>query len=1680
MALSRRKFMEEGKRQLRMKLLDIEEREKQMYQYVADLIKPASTCARKLLSESDKNKFYRNYKEVSSSVTKCLDTLWILCASLLSDETDTDGNGNTSNTSSSSDTDDVQSVSTPRKIGTRCKADFRNKVTKFYDDALVGSIMQDCKAAKHVKIVKPRNLNYVKSPQMRKDEIFAAEEKDTKKKFKSNCVEGEEMPKTGECDLKSSQKEITSERDLKSCQEEKASEHDLKSCLKEKSGECDLKTCLKEKNGECDLKSFQKEKASEHDLKACQEEEASESDLKSCMKEKNGECDLKSFQNEKASKHDLKACQEENPSKIVSPKREKKEDNDMKTKDGKIKQSPARSVYEISVSSPEVWSTDELIFCDAETPEKFSPKSPRMQVEIKSSPVSQKGMWIEKKQEILSWLENSDIGKSTDLFLTYHREDIKSDFQDNTKESTRVDNLSMASLQEREHQVHPAKPKIESDEHTKCNKPVATKHNENRSDICLVETNSTECTGTDKEFQNMQITVFDIPSDEKKCCNQNDEVVSDVELIEKQLVVDDKTEATPDDESVLLDEIHKCGTSLKCRNKRQQFYDAACMISKKVKLDVPKTEFQSKAVSEEKVKNASPRIPSLTFRHDIPYTELAADEHRLNGSIYVGMIVAGCFSVDDTWYRAKIIAIHPNTTDVTEISSSNISCASPTSSECSSSVYEHSALNDNTEVDVLYIDYGNKERLLLKRLRVLQEEFTKLPSQAVCCCLAQVRPPNGSKYWLNEQILYFNNLVYGKSLHGVISTVPGSHLFSIDLSFSSPAVQVDTSNDSKLIPMMQFNIAQLMKQTGNADIVEGVLDMSKIKTVITGTDGEDVETKASLNLEQANVKDLSRLPIENDESLNKNDHKTLKQTPKPPKHTFDGTVLNERQCTQQCPDEKLVEPLQSCLSSINDDKGGRSQENQVVKQNLQISSSCETETGFSERITQEHKKKEADVQIIDSCETQVAKCKIKTSEIIQQDDVQERQMKASLGSRLFSETNVAENKIETSEIIQLDDVQMNPSLNSRLLRSTEEDVDLSVTPQVHTNTSFDLSGVKVKARQNMAKSVLSTSQQSSPRVVKFHSVNRGNIKPLRKPVVYQQLKKVPLEMGPGGDIHVVMSHISTPAEFYVHVVTSHSRKLDYFIEEMNDHYKNLNCDQYMPHVGEICCANFDEDGGWYRAQVKDIMQKNGSQLIKVFYVDFGNVELVPVTSIRKLDKNFMEFPEQVLKCCLEDVHPLSHDANDNTIIDRWSRGTIEKFKELTGYRQSLYLRNWAWRGSVLSAILFNFDGLNINQELVNYRLATSTTLKKGLSIRDDSQSNADTCDSGNGCSQSISVGSDNDVGSGNASFDSLADWDPMSMHFLSESNSYALDMDDPGVATVGYKSNNKSAVCKFFYNGYVCYRGEACPYEHSLPGESSEDRLAVLRSSSTVVLPKDDSWVHVEITAIHDPLHFWVQLPYGNKSLDQIKHEAEEGVSDSGVDDEEGSSFQDLMKSINAHYKNSVYKDADSDTLPPRRGEIVCAQLTADNKWYRALITDVLVEKEKVKAFYLDYGNSEFLRFCNIRTILPEFLLLPFQAVECFLFDLEPLNKGKECKWSKKVVAKFEKEVVNKTLEANVVCSSCNVMYINLYSTTDDKDVFINQWLIEKGYAKKQVKNPPKSGDGNISKCESDEYLRPG
>lgn len=60
--------------------------------------------------------------------------------------------------------------------------------------------------------------------------------------------------------------------------------------------------------------------------------------------------------------------------------------------------------------------------------------------------------------------------------------------------------------------------------------------------------------------------------------------------------------------------------------------------------------------------------------------------------------------------------------------------------------------------------------------------------------------------------------------------------------------------------------------------------------------------------------------------------------------------------------------------------------------------------------------------------------------------------------------------------------------------------------------------------------------------------------------------------------------------------------------------------------------------------------------------------------------------------------------------------------------------------------------------------------------------------------------------------------------------------------------------------------------------------------------------------------------------------------------------------------------------------------------WYRAMILSTDEETCMSYIKFLDYGGYAYVENSKLRQIRGDFLLLPFQAAECYLSDIRPVG----------------------------------------------------------------------------------------
>ncbi|XP_075551850.1 tudor domain-containing protein qin isoform X1 [Dermacentor variabilis] len=151
---------------------------------------------------------------------------------------------------------------------------------------------------------------------------------------------------------------------------------------------------------------------------------------------------------------------------------------------------------------------------------------------------------------------------------------------------------------------------------------------------------------------------------------------------------------------------------------------------------------------------------------------------------------------------------------------------------------------------------------------------------------------------------------------------------------------------------------------------------------------------------------------------------------------------------------------------------------------------------------------------------------------------------------------------------------------------------------------------------------------------------------------------------------VMVSHIRDPANFYVQLC-SMAAKLQRMQNEINTYCmtqdSRLRSEEEVK-VGGLYLAQFHVDNNWYRCRVQrmlssDMCLVDGTSFrqstvnVEVFYVDYGNSEVVPLTRLRRISPRFDRLGHLAIRCALYNVVP----KNDG----RWKRENNALFGKLT-------------------------------------------------------------------------------------------------------------------------------------------------------------------------------------------------------------------------------------------------------------------------------------------------------------------------------------------------------------------------------------------------------------------------------
>ena len=141
-----------------------------------------------------------------------------------------------------------------------------------------------------------------------------------------------------------------------------------------------------------------------------------------------------------------------------------------------------------------------------------------------------------------------------------------------------------------------------------------------------------------------------------------------------------------------------------------------------------------------------------------------------------------------------------------------------------------------------------------------------------------------------------------------------------------------------------------------------------------------------------------------------------------------------------------------------------------------------------------------------------------------------------------------------------------------------------------------------------------------------------------KPILYHPCSEVDSIEFPSSEdyFEAIVSEVRSPSSFFIQPGLSTQKSLSELLQSLNAHLNSSTSSppSSPPQQGALCCAKF-KDGLWYRAEVTALQQ----QTCSMRFVDYGNTETVALSDIVPCPQQFLAIPRQAVECALNGVGP---------------------------------------------------------------------------------------------------------------------------------------------------------------------------------------------------------------------------------------------------------------------------------------------------------------------------------------------------------------------------------------------------------------------------------------------------------
>ncbi|KGL77541.1 Tudor domain-containing protein 6, partial [Tinamus guttatus] len=184
----------------------------------------------------------------------------------------------------------------------------------------------------------------------------------------------------------------------------------------------------------------------------------------------------------------------------------------------------------------------------------------------------------------------------------------------------------------------------------------------------------------------------------------------------------------------------------------------------------------------------------------------------------------------------------------------------------------------------------------------------------------------------------------------------------------------------------------------------------------------------------------------------------------------------------------------------------------------------------------------------------------------------------------------------------------------------------------------------VKKREQAPELVDSEKNSSNKDALLLNKVEKRDCSPIRKDkpsciksdpeslcVPFKNISDLPQKnIAPALKALVYVSHVNDPSDFYVQLVSDES-ELNGISESLNSKTRAENPCGRLLRAGDLISAVYSEDSLWYRAVVKDRSSDNS---ISVQYIDYGNTSVINVGQVCRLPEDSSSIPAMGIHCFL--------------------------------------------------------------------------------------------------------------------------------------------------------------------------------------------------------------------------------------------------------------------------------------------------------------------------------------------------------------------------------------------------------------------------------------------------------------